>query len=937
MRWPAPRCTEGPERGFRQLVVLPIPRAPPYTWWVLVGYEAERTRLAELVAAAEAGHGGALALLGDGGTGKSALCEELAASARCGVLRARGLESEAPVPFAALFDVLAPLRGRIGHLPRPQAAAIRAALALAPPATGDRLALGLAVLNLLAAEGPAVVVVDDAHWIDGSSLAVLAFVARRLHGHPVAMLLAARPEGPVLDQLRGVEVRRLEGLSADAATALLAERGAAVDDAVAVALWRATRGTPLALIEIAGALPAASLNGVEPLPDPLPAGGRLLELYRGEIDGLPSATRDGLLLVAASEGGIEVLDVALASAHLSWPDLEPAEQAGLVRVTPAGVTFRHPLVRAAVYHGASDAERRRAHARLAHASADPDRQVWHRAEATVGPDSLLAAELRAAADRALRRGGYAEAATALWRAALATPDRGERLEAQVAAARAWHLAGNPERALGMLENLAAEVADPVERARVEELRAAVLMWTGPLRPVRDLLRAEADRVEDVSAEQAARMRSLASVLSTMLGEVREGVGLARRAWEVQRNGGPSEVAQASAVLALGLLLVGERAEGERLAATAAGALAALSADQAGVELALSGHALMLAERWDESVRFLYRIIEHARRHQGPAFLSTALAMLADVQIRQGRLHEALAGAAEAVDICEEVGSATERTHALVVLAHAKAVLGDETARDHAEEALARAREQDAGALEPFAHHALGLLHLAHGRDVAAIAHLEEAGRLTGADDVVDPIVVPWARDLVEALVRTGDLIRAAAVSTELSARATGAGPWVRAIAARCHGLLGGDDAEDHLRSALEELPPEHAPYEAARTALVLGELLRRQLRRREAREHLARALGIFERLGAEPWAKRARGELRAAGGVPPLPATGTLTTLTPQELRVALRVADGDTNREVAAALYLSPKTVENTLTRAYRKLGVRSRTELARIIDSGK
>lgn len=909
-----------------------------YDATVLVGYEAERGRLVGMVAGAAAGQGGCMVLLGDPGVGKSTLCDE--AASRPGtaiVLRARGLEHETPLAFAGLRDLLRPVQERISALPSPQAVALEAALALqlAPP--GDRLALAAALHNLLSGAGrPVIVVVDDVQWLDRSSLGALAFVAHRIDDAPVVMLFAERGDQPQ-PVLRGLPVLPLGGLDLDEAAMLLEQAGHPVHPSVAERLWRDTAGNPLALVELAVTLPPAVLSGTQPLPGMLLLGPQLLDHFGARVAALPDPVRTALLVAAVAGSDAATLERGLVAAGLSWADLEASEGKGLVLIADGVVAFRHPLVRAAAYQVAPPLRRRQIHSLLAEVDGDPDRRAWHLAAAISGTDETVAAQLREAANRAFGRGGYAEAAEALQAAAAATADRSTRLDARIDAARAWHLGGSPDAALATLQVAMTEAEAPVGQSRVLEARGAIEMWLGRPRAARDVLRAEAERIEEADAILAARLRLLASMPSVMIGEVEAGRDLAAAAWPVLGDGPMAGLS--AAALASSQLLLGSYQEGHRYTDIAVQALDEIPLDSQALPLAfLVVQTLSLAGRLVEAADLAHRVIEHGRRCGGPGLLALPLATLADVHWRQGSLQEARAAATEAVEICDAVGHLTERGHALAVRAQVEGTLGDAAARASAEQALGLAQRTGAAALEIFAHHALGLLALSQQHYDDAVVELQQARRLMGRHKVVLPSVVPWGPDLVEALVRSGQWDEAAEYWEELSVQLRALdSPWARSVALRCRGLLGGDAAQHALAEAVDVLPPKRSPFEGARTELVLGELLRRANRRQEAHRHLASAAGTFARLGAEPWAERARAELRAAGGRTPAPAERSLRALSAQELRIALRVAAGETNREVAAALYLSPKTVENTLTSVYAKLWVRSRTELTALVNTAK
>ena len=906
------------------------------------GYEQERSRLDGIVAAALAGDGGAIVVTGAAGAGKSSLLATVAGGVadRSQHLKVQGAEPEATIPFAALHQLLAPLIDDVRRLPPPQAESLRAALALEAVAPGDPLALGAAVHSLLtSADEPVVLTVDDSQSLDRSSLGVLAFVARRLHGTPVAMLVAERTgHGAPVDQLAGLARVELTGLDQAAARSMMAMEAPDASREVVDALHEETGGNPLALHEAAVSLPPEVLRGATQLPGPVPVGLTLQDHYGAQIAALPERSRRALVLVAAGGGSVQVVPGALRSAGSGWSDLEAAEAAGLLQLDAGEVRFSHPLVRAAAYHLATPSERRRAHRLLADADPDPDRQAWHLCRAARGTDEPAAAGLQRSAGRALARGAYSEAAAALEAAARLTADASMRLGCRMEAARAWHLAGIPEHALASLDAATTDTGSELDRARLEEVRGGIELWLGQPRVARDRFRADATRVARLDPVLAARLRVLATLTSTMIADLDDAERLAETAWD-ELSGGPLAGWAASA-LGIVKLLVGDYRAGTALTQRAVDALELIELQAAEVDprdlsaTFFTVQSLRLAERFSDAEALAQRLIDHARRGRAPGLLPLPLALLADVHLAVGSLHDARAEITEALEVCDLVGHVTERCHVIAVMARVEAALGDPSAERRAREVLSLVDQTGARSMEAYARHALGVLALGQGRLDDAAVELEGVGELLHASGVRHPSVIPWTADLVEALVRSGRADEAAALVDDLRAQAERLGTtYSRAVAERCTGLLGGEEAERILRDAVARQRAQDTPMEAARTELALGEVLRRKQRRRDARRHLSRAAATFHRIGAAAWVDRASAELRAAGGRVPTPTDDRLQALNPQELRITLRVAGGETNREVAAACYVSPKTVEATLTSVYAKLGVRSRTELARLV----
>src|SRR3954451_2279844 len=468
---------------------------------MLVGREAECTRIDQLLARAREGTGGALLLIGEPGIGKSAMCGY--ALERAGgmiVLSAHGMESEAQLPFAGLLELF---RGRLDHLddiPAPQAAALGGALALSEQASTDRFAVYAGVLSLLAAladDGPVLVVIDDLQWIDVPSAEAVLFAARRLGAERIGVLIAGRDDGR-FDVPAGVPRLVVRGLSAAAARVLLAREPRPIAPAVQDRLLEATRGNPLALTEITGTLQDAQLTGAQPLDDPLPAGPTLERALLRRIVPLPDATRQALLVAAASDTeSVERVLGGLSAIRLDPTVLAPAERAGAIDIAGRRVRFRHPILRSAVYHGASAVNRRTAHRALAEAS-DGERRAWHLAAAAVGPDETVAQALEDAARTAATRGAHAAAARALERSAGVSPDVDERVRRLMEAARAGQLAGRTPDVGELLEQALQLTHDPIRRAEIQLLRGRQIVWHGEPARAHDLLVREAERVQDLA-------------------------------------------------------------------------------------------------------------------------------------------------------------------------------------------------------------------------------------------------------------------------------------------------------------------------------------------------------------------------------------------------------------------------------------------------------
>lgn len=895
-------------------------------------------QLDALLEAAREGRAGALLVRGEAGIGKSALLQHAVAAAGTDgfrVLDALGVESEARLAFGGLLELLRPALDLLDGLPGAQAAALRRALALEDPGEVDRFLIGAGTLSLLAAaseEEPVLCVVDDAHWVDAASADAILFAARRLEAERVAILLAARDTERAEELGRGLAEMPLAGLEPQAARELLAASGpGALPASVTERLISATRGNPLALIEIPVTLSEAQRAGAAPIEDPVPVGERVERAFLARAGALGPEARTALLLAAASDD--DDLATILRAAGPAAAGLEAAEESGLVGVRGERVVFRHPLVRSALYAAATSAERRRAHAALAQAL-DPvavDRIAWHRAAAAVGPDEELARELAEAAERAAERGGTAAEARLLARAAALTPDPQARVPRLLLAGRAAHRAGRNEQATALLEAGLALVTDPRLRADLVEVQLYVARANGEASAQYGRCLEEADRVEVVDPLRAANLVYHAWYVTMERFEFEDADTLALRVEALaQRAGEPEAPVLLVARGWQGFVVGGADAAARR------GAELELAGDCITEKAADYGEVLVITEQYPLARRLLARALAEQRADRALTDLIRATVAQAHLEQRLGRLAAARVTAHEAIALAEESGG-TElwKAWALARLAQVDALLGREAdGRAHAEQAIAIAQGAHDLETETYAVEALGRLELCLGRIPQSIVLLERAAAsLRGAREAG---YMPWAPDLIEAYARAGRPDDAARELKELEARAVTDGrPWVRAAIARCHALLAPEPFDAAFEAALARCGPDVSPHERARVELLHGERLRRAGRRRDARAALELAREDFAGLGAAGWAARAEQELRASGEtLRPREAAG-IDELTPAELRVALPVAAGATNREVAASLFLSAKTVEVHLGRIYRKLGVRSRTELARRLPS--
>jgi DNA-binding CsgD family transcriptional regulator len=906
---------------------------------VLVGREGERALLDNLIARARGGESAALLVHGEPGIGKTRLLEHAAAGAvDFQVLRARPLEAESELAFAGLSELLRPVLHLSGRIPAPQKAALSGALALGPPVPGDRFAVAAATLSLLAAaaeESPVLAIVDDAHWLDTPSREALLFAGRRLGSEGVLMLLGMRDRDWI--SAAGLGTLELRGLSAADAAALVERTGTPVDAAVQNRIVAETLGNPLAILEAVATLSDAELLGKAPITQPLAVGASLEQAFAQRLDGLPRDTQDALLIAAASDTGwAGEITQALTQAGLSLDALEPAERDGVLTLGGERIEFRHPLVRSAAYHLHDPAERRAAHRALAAAAGAGERAAWHLAAASAGPDEQIAALLEASAGSAFARSAYAAAASAFQAAALLSPGGEDRVRRTMGAGRAMWLAGEGERAAALLDSVLDLADEPTVRSDLQQLRGLAMLFTRPVSETVAMLVAEADRVEPHDHARASALRASAAFTGQMAGDQAGAVEMARR---VLAGAGPE--GRPTATIILAHVTAGSGQVDEAFALLEPMLEWLESIDPLGEHsFVLSGTAVLLAliEQWAHARKVFDRIIGAARTAGAPAVLTFPLALFSEFELRRGKIAAAYAAATESVQLAAETGQANLSSFSLVTLARVEAILGhDEDCQAHVTAGLKSSRSTGANSIEFYAAAVLGLLELSRGHAERAALHLAECARLekqynTGT---AVPTITQSAADLVEAHIRSGALTDAkrSLAMLEDMARRTGL-RWANAGAARCRGMLASEDQYEREFQTALALYGEEMAFERARTQLALGMRRRRSRRRTAARAALHEALAYFERGGAEPWTMQARAELTATGEMPLRDTAGGLRSLTPQELQVALIVAQGSTNREAAAALFLSPKTVEFHLGNTYRKLGVRSRAELVRRVE---
>jgi len=883
---------------------------------------------------------GALVLRGPAGAGKTALLHEAERRAPdMRTLTSSGVESEAELPFAALHQLVRPILSRAEMLPAIQARALRCALGL-EDGNGERFLVSVAVLSLLAEaaeDGPLLCLIDDAHWLDDSSAEALVFAARRLGAEGIVMLFATREgetrrfEAPAIPELL------LTGLGPGAAAALLErESHTLLAPDVRQRLIDFTEGNPLALLELSASLTEPQRSGGEPMLSPLPVSWEVERAFLVRVRCLPEATQT-LLLVAAADDSGELSTVLDAAGRLGIASdaLDPAEGAGLVRVRRSRIELSHPLVRSAVYQGAPASMRRAAHAALADVlttDGQADRRAWHRAAASVEPDPAVVADLEHAAHRARRRGAFASASFALERAAALTRDDEQRAGQLAAAGEDAWVAGNPDRALTLLERARPLTAGPLLRADIDRFRGLIGLNGGVPADACQLMLRAAEAVASFDAQRALQLLSIASLAATHACDGGAIVAIGEAARQIEADQTPTARLLSQHLRGLGDYYAGRFAEAAPRLRAALELAHEVDAEgttkYAEILIIASSVGLFLGD--DHAVAELHRrVVTRARETGAIGLLTWALPRLAVSDIWAGHLASAHAGFSEALELGRALGQPVIVAYVLSELAIVAALRGDEEAcRSLAAESLELASERRLDYIAYIASSALVAMDVALGRYDDALTRSRSYRAIPGLDF--------WdALDRIEAAVRAGD---AGSATTWLEPFAcwseNSRAPWARAVATHCRALLASqpDEAERLFLEALELHAHANRPFELARTEFAFGEFLRRSRRRTEARRLLRASLDTFERLGAAAWAERARIELRASGQTARKRDPSTIDDLTPQELQIAQRVGEGGTNRDVAAQLFLSPRTVDFHLRNIFRKLGISTRTELARL-----
>jgi DNA-binding CsgD family transcriptional regulator len=857
------------------------------------------------------------------------------------VLRSVGNEAEMELPFAAAQQLCVPSVATLRELPAPHRDALGVAFGHVAGPPPDRLFVGLALLGLLsqlASNEPVLCVVDDAHWLDRESAKAFAIAARRLESERIAFLFGARS---IPTDLNGLPNLPIFGLGqVDARALLTSGLPDPFDEHVLERIVAETRGNPLALLELPRGLSPSELAGGFALRTSIPIAGQIEASFRRRIAKLPTSARR-LLLVAAAEPTGDPALVWRAAQHLGVDESAGAEVEadGLLEMRPQ-VIFRHPLVRSAVHEAATSAERREVHKALADATDagfDPDRRAWHMAQASWHPDDEVANALETSADRAQARGGIAAAAAFLERAAELTEDSSHRVARMLAAAEAKRQAGALESALALASSAERSPLDDHQRAELEVLRARISFTSERGGKASGLLLSAAQHLEIHDPSRARETYLDAITAALFAGQLAKAGHVRDVAKAVLAAPKPSGTPSASNLLLQGLALL--VAEGPGVGTPVSKrALEAFQSDTVGMEERLrwswlAGRTAAFIwdyDTWDALTR--HQVVA-ARGAGALSVLPLTLSTAAGVQLFAGRLSEAESLFEQADAVADATGTRTAHYAKVLVAAfrgneREARVIIDAAAKDFA------ARGEGMGVNLTCCADAA--LYNGLGRYDEAYAAAESA--------LLDPYELwfwPWVTvEMIEAASRTGRTAIALSAFERL-VESTGASgtDWAGGVEDRCHALLSqGPLAEKFYRNSIDRLSPTALRLDLARTRLLFGEWLRRENRPADAREQLRVAHALFTDFGSESYGERARIELRATGERTRKQSTDSGADLTPQEARVAQLVAQGGTNAEIAAQMFVSPSTVEYHLHKVFRKLGIKSRTQLARrVLESGQ
>ena len=909
----------------------------------LIGRASQVSQLRSLVDPAPA-RSRVLVVLGDAGMGKSVLLADTAQHARSvgfRVFSIGGRELEANLAFAGLHQLLRSVDSSAAGLSDQQRSALRVALGCtAEPANSDRLVTAAAVLTLLSTESelcPLLVVVDDAHWVDRSSLEVLAFIGHRLEAGPVILVLGSRGSAPPAGLGSGFPELHLDPLSAAEANRLLdAQRHPPRGRARRLVITQAA-GNPQALKELAQVIAADPSAGQRFAPEPLPLGDGLAAEFAAGFTSLPEPTRAALLVAAvADDPGPDA--ASSCTPGLTAEELAPAERLGLIKVDRSGVQFSHPLVRSAIYHRAPFADRAAAHYQLAVGlEHEPDRRAWHLAAASLQPDEGIASLLESTAALAQRRGGAAAAALALERAAELSPGINDRAKRLIAAASVAISTGQADWVYDLASRALAITSDPDLQNAARRAAGWALAWTSQHANALSVLLPVADAISADRPDAAWEALATAAVVAYQTGAAasRRSVTSTLDRLERERQSPRPDWATADSIAAHRLWIRASTRPFDRSSELVA-RLQGLDAATI-MEPAMPGAIALLLDEPDLAIEWLREAVRrlHAPGVRGAS--GAALSTLGRAYIETGRWDDALAVAAEAGDLADAyqmdiVAACADAITAAVLAMRAES----DEARAFASRALSLVDPAESRFISARVRHALGIAAIADGSHLMAYAQLRQLFHQDGSPLHYHVSYLGIA-DLAAAAARANRQLEGRDIVERALTHLDGdSSPRLEQLTARARGLLAASSrAGAYFEKALSDPAGDRWPFERAQLQLDYAEWLRRQRRINDAKPILATALETFEGLRATSWARRAGTELRACGiSLPDVPgAPDALSELTPQQREIIRLAGDGLTNREIAERLFLSPRTVSSHLYRCYPKLGVAGRNQLRTVI----
>ena len=895
----------------------------------LVGRTAELGRLQRVIRQAAGGTSGALAIVGEPGSGKSALLAEIATRIEgVTVLRASGSEFERGMAFAGLAALVQPILPLVDVLPSSQRTALRSLLTAGQGPQIDRFAAYVGLLGVFAAASdvkPVVAFVDDFHWLDPPSAEALLFLTRRLEAERVAIVFATRSEN--LDLINGLERLDLDGLQPGEVDQLVRRDGTVVTAEVALALHAGTAGNPLALLEASRVLDDDQRRGRRDLPDPIPVGRQLGDAYQRRLRQLPPSAQEALVVAAACDtDDAGILAEALSYGGLQLESLEPAEDAALVVVRDGRFSFVHPLIRSAAYFSASVTKRRGAHAFLAQASTErgrEDARAWHLVEASAGPNSAVAEEIVELARRARARQAPAVASRAFQAAADLTPDAALAASRLLEGAIDAQLGGHSSDAVLLARRAQAGTDRPEIVGQAMLIEGRLGFWEGTPGAVEMMARAALIIGE---VDPAAGSIALAeAAMNAGYEQVEIGRSLSRNPLFLHA---PEPIRR---IIELGLLLAPDT-WGSVRAAFLDMHPSLLSFDplvHAWVPQ-VYGRALVILECWPQARAIHSIAIEAARQAGAMSQLPHILASQAEIDFRTNRWWHSYADAVEALRLADETGG--PRGWCLAILALIEAGQGRESdCRVHAAEAIEIGSATENRGLRIWARWAQGLLEMGRDQPAEALKYF----RAQQDDAAVSGLIQQpaWTLERVEALARCGHLVEAARTIEIVRAMDLRGNPDNRIRLHRCEALVSPDDIEAFTYFETALAITGESPFERARTQLAYGQRLGRSRRSSAGVEQLQSALATFTNLGAADWVNQTQRELGSKGGAADPQQNRSLAILSARELQIAELLASGASNRGIARALFLSEKTVESHLRKCFQKLDIRSRVELARIV----